>query len=166
MYLLLNKTMKYATQMSSTTDQTSKRLKLAILMDITPDRINGSIVRVSVANKRNYAKRHGYEFLLDTMIDKSRSAAWSRIVTAHSAMHTRPDIEWFWCLDMDAFILEKHIDIYDQVIKKYQWGSNAEENITKDILMSSDCNDPVSFNDGCKSFLTIQRYFHETDLSM
>ncbi|CAF1407413.1 unnamed protein product [Adineta steineri] len=66
-------------------------------------------------------------------------------------MHIRPDIEWFWWLDLDAFILEKHIDIYEQVIKKYQWGLDKKYNTTKDILVSDDCSGPNSFNTG--SFL-------------
>ncbi|CAF1162540.1 unnamed protein product [Adineta steineri] len=107
--------------------------------------------RISVASKLNYAKIHGYHFILDAAIDRTRSGHWSKIVTLHSAMHTRPDIEWFWWLDLDAFILEKYIDIYEQVIKKYQWGLDKKYNITKDILVSEDCGGPNSFNTG--SFL-------------
>lgn len=124
---------------------------LAIVMVLTPDLINSPIARTSVANKQSYAKKHGYEFILDTVIDRTRSAPWARIVSIHSLMHTRPDIEWIWSLDMDAFILEKQIDIYDQVTKKYQWGLDRKRNVTKDILVSEDCPRPDSFNAGCKS---------------
>jgi hypothetical protein len=134
-------------------NQTRQTPTLAIVMAISTDRINGSVSRVSVANKRNYVKKHGYEFILDTVIDGTRSIPWARIVTLHAAMHSRPDIEWFWHLDMDAFILEKEIDIYDHVIKKYQWGLEKDKNITKDLLMSCDCSGLKSFNAGCKSTL-------------
>lgn len=64
---------------------------------------------------------------------------------------------------MDAFILQKQIDIYDHVIKTYQWGLKEELSITKDILMSADCNHPDSFNAGCKSTLhSAQTSFCET----
>ena len=130
-----------------------RRPTLAIVMTITSDLMNGSIAQTSVANKKNYVKQHGYAFILDAAIDQTRSGPWARIVTIHSVMHARPDIEWFWCLDIDAFILEKQIDIYDQVTKKYQWGLDRKLNITKDILMSDDCNQVDSFNDGCESAL-------------
>ena len=106
-----------------------------------------------MANKQNYTKKHGYEFILDAAIDRSRSGPWARIVTIHSVLHARPDIEWIWYLDMDAFILEKQIDIYDQVTRKYQWGLNRKRNVTKDILISDDCSRTDSFNAGCKSIV-------------
>jgi hypothetical protein len=147
-----------------TSNQIRQRPTLAIVMAISTDRINGSVARVSVArvsvaNKRNYVKKHGYEFILDTVIDGTRSVPWARIVTLHAAMHSRPDIEWFWHLDMDAFILEKQIDIYDHVIKKYQWGLEKDKNITKDLLMSCDCSGLKSFNGGCKSTLRFLKLF-------
>jgi hypothetical protein len=153
------KSMNRSTPMFSTSNQTRQTPTLAIVMAISTDRINGSVARVSVANKRNYVKKHGYEFILDTVIDGTRSAPWARIVTLHAAMHSRLDIEWFWHLDMDAFILEKEIDIYDHVIKKYQWGLEKDKNITKDLLMSCDCSGLKSFNAGCKSTLRFLKLF-------
>lgn len=123
---------------------------LAIVMIVSPDLVNTSIARLSVANKQDYARRHHYDFILDTTIDPTRSGLWARVITLHAAMHSRPDIQWFWYLDMDAFILEKQIDIYDQVLKKYQWVVHQGQMIQKDLLISEYCTKPDSFNSGCE----------------
>jgi hypothetical protein len=87
--------MNSITLLFPTTNHTRKTPTLAIVMVTTSDRIHESVTRVLVANKRNYVRRHGYEFILDTVVDGTRSAVWARIVTLYSAMHSRPDIEWF-----------------------------------------------------------------------
>ena len=130
--------------------QIQNKSKIALLTVISPNLVQTPIARFSVANKMNYARRHNYDFILDTTIDTTRSPLWGRVIALHSAMHSRPDIEWFWYLDMDAFILEKQIDIYDHVIKKYEWGTVEGQRTQKDILMSEDCNQPDSFNAGCE----------------
>lgn len=85
-----------------------------------------SVERLSIANKKQYAKRHGYGLTIKDMTVKKRYShewreLWEKVDIMKQAMRQFPNSEWFWWLDLHTYImeplllLEKHFlnDLYN-----------------------------------------------------
>ncbi|KAI9197063.1 galactosyl transferase GMA12/MNN10 family-domain-containing protein [Polychytrium aggregatum] len=98
--------------------------KIAILVSDSSDTRDRSLERhsrvyvESVQLKEDYAKRHGYAFFIDSVIDKSRPH-WGRLGTAYTIMNTMPWIEWILYMDVDTMIMEPDLSLEDLLLRPY-----------------------------------------------
>lgn len=72
-----------------------------------------SVERSSIANKKEYAKRHGYGLTIKDMTLKKRYShewreSWEKVDILKQAMRQYPNSEWFWWLDLHTYIMEPH----------------------------------------------------------
>lgn len=70
-----------------------------------------SVERSSIANKKLYAKRHGYGLTIKDMTVKKRYShewreLWEKVDLMKQAMRQFPNTEWFWWLDLHTYIME------------------------------------------------------------
>lgn len=91
-----------------------------------------AIERDSVRNKRNYAKRWGYELEIVDMSTKKRYAhewreSWEKVDAMRNAMHKYPDAEWFWWLDLNTYVMEPSYSLQDHLFNSLQ------KNVYRDI---------------------------------
>ncbi|CCF58435.1 hypothetical protein KAFR_0E02830 [Kazachstania africana CBS 2517] len=89
-----------------------------------------AIERISIENKRAYARRHGYALTIkDTTTAKRYShefrEGWQKVDILKQTMREFPNAEWFWWLDLDTLImepkksLEEHIfDRLDEIVDR------------------------------------------------
>lgn len=80
-----------------------------------------SIERSSIANKKNYAKRHGYGLTIKDMTIKKRYShewreSWEKVDIMKQTMRQFPEAEWFWWLDLHTFIMEPHLSLEDHFL--------------------------------------------------
>lgn len=73
-----------------------------------------SVERSSIANKKNYAKTHGYGLTIKDMTIKKRYShewreLWEKVDIMKQTMRQFPDTEWFWWLDLHTYIMEPQI---------------------------------------------------------
>ncbi|ORX81302.1 galactosyl transferase [Basidiobolus meristosporus CBS 931.73] len=90
----------------------------------------------TLQDKHDYAKRHGYELLINNATDDGRASSWSKIIHLHQAMLDHPSKRWFWWIDVDSLIMEQRYTIEDHVLSHVSQNRHFE----KDIVMSWDCN--------------------------
>lgn len=81
-----------------------------------------SVERSSIANKKDYAERHGYTLTLkDTKIQKRYShewrEGWQKVDIIKQTMREYPDAEWFWWLDTYTYIMEPELKLEDYILK-------------------------------------------------
>lgn len=67
--------------------------------------------KISIANKKEYASRHGYHLAVKDMMAKKKYThewreSWQRVDIIRETMRQFPDAEWFWWLDLETFIME------------------------------------------------------------
>lgn len=77
-------------------------MKKAILHFATPD--YGSFAAISLASKKLFAKKYGYDVIaFDQIEDPSRAASWSKIPIIHKTLSSGYDVVWW--VDADAVML-------------------------------------------------------------
>lgn len=82
-----------------------------------------SIERSSIANKKDYAKRHGYDLTIKDLTVKKRYShewreSWEKADIMKQAMRQYPKAEWFWWLDLHTFIMEPQLSLEEHVFSK------------------------------------------------
>jgi mannan polymerase II complex MNN10 subunit len=70
-----------------------------------------SVERSLIANKKQYAKRHGYALTIKDMTIKKRYShewreSWEKVDILKQTMRQFPNAEWFWWLDLHTFIMD------------------------------------------------------------
>ncbi|WPK27066.1 hypothetical protein PUMCH_004437 [Australozyma saopauloensis] len=80
-----------------------------------------SVERSSIANKRDYAKRHGYGLTIKDMTLKKRYShewreSWEKVDILKQAMRQYPNSEWFWWLDLHTYIMEPQRSLESQFL--------------------------------------------------
>lgn len=80
-----------------------------------------SVERSSIANKKEYAKKHGYTLTIKDVSLKRRYShewreGWEKADILRQTMRQYPDAEWFWWLDLYTFIMEPDVDIRDYLL--------------------------------------------------
>ena len=81
----------------------------------------------SIKNKKQYADKHGYDFIYyDDIIDKSRPPQWSKVLAIQSVLNM--GYEWVWWIDIDALIMNPNIKLesivdnnYDMIFTKNEY---------------------------------------------
>ncbi|AET37627.1 alpha-1,6-mannosyltransferase Ecym_1397 [Eremothecium cymbalariae DBVPG len=84
-----------------------------------------AIEGISVANKRAYAKRHGYGLdIKDLTISKRYSheyrEGWQKIDILKQAMRQYPNAEWFWWLDGSTLIMEPDKSLEEHIFSRLE----------------------------------------------
>ncbi|KAK9466424.1 galactosyl transferase GMA12/MNN10 family-domain-containing protein [Lipomyces arxii] len=82
-----------------------------------------AVEKTSIANKKAYAERHGYELAIQDMSIKKRYAhewreSWEKVDVIRSTMKQYPKAEWFWWLDLHTYIMEPSVSLEKQVFNK------------------------------------------------
>ena len=114
------------------------------------------LAKVSLPDKVEYARAHGYDFIyFDEVIDASRPPQWSKVKAVEYLLN---DYEWVWWIDIDALIMNNSVRLesiidnqYDIIFteNKYSVISNGSSffrnsQLTKDFLQESYAlNDPL-----------------------
>lgn len=104
-------------------------MRVGLLLLFDDHILTRSLTRNSLANKRAYAKRHGYELVVVTGagIDRSRPAAWSKI----QAMRTHlPRFDYLCYFDADTLVMNPEVQLLD-------YAAQAPD---KDVFISEDLN--------------------------
>ncbi|KAK5778606.1 alpha-1,6-mannosyltransferase PWA37_000126 [Arxiozyma heterogenica] len=70
-----------------------------------------AIEKISIANKKAYAKRHGYGLTIKDLTTAKRYSheyrqGWQKVDILKQTLREFPDAEWFWWLDLDTLIME------------------------------------------------------------
>lgn len=141
-----------------------------------------SIERSSIANKRDYASRHGYGLVIKDMTMKKRYShewreSWEKVDILKQAFRQYPSAEWFWWLDLHTYIMEPRVSLEEHIFDKLENATHRQLdfnplNIEKnapfvdysspiELLVTQDCG---GFNLG--SFLIKKGEWSETLLDI
>ncbi|SCV03057.1 LAMI_0H05138g1_1 [Lachancea mirantina] len=82
-----------------------------------------AIERISIQNKRAYAKKHGYGLTLKDMRTARRYSheyreGWQKVEILKQTMREFPDAEWFWWLDMETLIMEPEMSLDKHIFSR------------------------------------------------
>ncbi|KAK9383176.1 galactosyl transferase GMA12/MNN10 family-domain-containing protein [Kockiozyma suomiensis] len=102
-----------------------------------------AVERTSIANKKAYADRHGYDLAIQDMSIKKRYAhewreSWEKVDVIRSTMKQYPKAEWFWWLDLHTYIMEPDVSLERHVFNK------IENNTYRSLSVYNPMNLPVS----------------------
>lgn len=81
------------------------------------------VERLLIANKKHYARTHGYALTIkDTALKKRYShewrELWEKVDIIRDTMREYPDLEWFWWLDLHTYIMEPQISLEEHVLNR------------------------------------------------
>jgi hypothetical protein len=83
----------------------SKKIAIITLFDKNYEKL----AEMSIPNKINYAKKHGYDLIYyDKAIDLSRPPQWSKVKAIEYALN---DYDWVWWIDIDALIMDFNVKL-------------------------------------------------------
>ncbi|AQZ12249.1 MNN10 (YDR245W) [Zygosaccharomyces parabailii] len=82
-----------------------------------------AIERLSINNKKAYAKKHGYGLTIkDQTVAKRYShefrEGWQKVDILRQAMREFSNAEWFWWLDLDTLIMEPQFSLEDHIFNR------------------------------------------------
>lgn len=115
---------------STTTDRPRRSAAAPVVMVLAANTASGSDKKAAtylqkvVDNRKAYAKRHGYQFVLKHLQHynlKDASAShdnWAKIMALRETLDEYPDSEWFWYLDQDAIIMENDKSLTEHILAK------------------------------------------------
>ncbi|QPG77120.1 alpha-1,6-mannosyltransferase [Brettanomyces nanus] len=113
-----------------------------------------SVERSSIANKKEYAEKHGYILTIKDVSLKRRYShewreGWEKVDILKQTMRQFPDAEWFWWLDLYTFIMEPEVDLEQYLLdhvedKTYRTLDHFNPlNIEKDLPYVDTRKEPV-----------------------
>lgn len=100
------------------------------------------VERSLIANKKHYAKKHGYGLTIKDMTIKKRYShewreLWEKVDIMKQTMRQYPNAEWFWWLDLHTYIMEPQISLEDHFL------SNLENATYRTLELFNPLNIPV-----------------------
>lgn len=83
------------------------------------------IEKISIDNKRAYAKRHGYGLTIKDLTLAKRYShefreGWQKIDILKQSMREFPNAEWFWWMDLDTLIMEPHKSLEEHLFNRIE----------------------------------------------
>lgn len=83
------------------------------------------VERSSIANKKHYAKTHGYGLTIKDMTIKKRYShewreLWEKVDIMKQTMRQFPHTEWFWWLDLHTYIMEPQISLEEHFLNNLE----------------------------------------------
>ncbi|KAH7069243.1 galactosyl transferase GMA12/MNN10 family-domain-containing protein [Paraphoma chrysanthemicola] len=118
-----------------------KAPRIALMTFVTEQR---SYLHLSLKNKDHYARRHGYDLILDYESHTDRAVVFWKFDMAERLIKTGK-YDWIWWMDFDTLITNTDIKLTDIIDEELRNVTNPDE---IDYLFTHDCN---GFNAG--SFL-------------
>ncbi|KAL5121210.1 hypothetical protein ACEQ8H_000678 [Pleosporales sp. CAS-2024a] len=115
--------------------------RIALMTFVTEQR---SYLHLSLKNKDHYARRHGYDLILDYESHTDRAVIFWKFNMAERLIKTRK-YDWLWWLDFDTLITNTDTKLEDIIDEELRNATNPHQ---VDFLFTHDCN---GFNAG--SFL-------------
>jgi len=94
-----------------------------------------SFTHLSLKNKHVYAKRHGYDLVVDYETNEPRGAMWHKFVMLETAMATKK-YDWIWWIDFDTLITNTTIKLEDIIQESL---ANHTRPNDVDFLLTADC---------------------------
>ncbi|KAF2792236.1 glycosyltransferase family 34 protein [Melanomma pulvis-pyrius CBS 109.77] len=111
----------------------SKRPRIAVVTFITDEK---SYVHTSLKNKDHYARRHGYDFIVDYEAHTDRGTTYWKFNMMERLIKTGK-WDWIWWMDFDTLITNTDIKVAD-IIEETLKNATDPKNI--DFLTTHDCN--------------------------
>lgn len=91
----------------------SKKIAIVTLFD----KNYAQLAKISIPNKAEYAKKHGYDLIyFDKIIDKTRPPQWSKVKAIEYALS---NYDWVWWIDIDALIMEFDVKLESIIDENY-----------------------------------------------
>lgn len=118
-----------------------KAPRIAIMTFVTEQR---SYLYLSLKNKAHYARRHGYDFIMEYESHTNRAVVFWKFEMAQRLIKTGK-YDWIWWVDFDTLFTNTDIKLTDIIDDELRNITNPDE---IDYLVTHDCN---GFNAG--SFL-------------
>ncbi|KAH9879100.1 hypothetical protein J1614_002535 [Plenodomus biglobosus] len=118
-----------------------KAPRVAIMTFVTEER---SYLHLSLKNKAHYARRHGYDFIMEYESHTDRAVVFWKFNMAERLIKSGK-YDWIWWVDFDTIITNTNIKLTDIIDEALRNATNPHE---VDYLFTHDCN---GFNAG--SFL-------------
>ncbi|ORY09749.1 galactosyl transferase GMA12/MNN10 family-domain-containing protein [Clohesyomyces aquaticus] len=112
--------------------------RIAIVTFITSER---SFIHTSLKNKDFYARRHGYDLIVDYESQATRGTTWLKFDMVKRLVDAGKH-DWIWWVDFDTLITNTTVRLED-IIYESLANVTAPEEI--DLLLTDDCN---GLNDG------------------
>lgn len=71
-----------------------------------------------IANREEYAARHGYRFVVRNLETREAQEpkGWARLLAFREVLEEFPNSEWYWFLGSDAIIMDPEIAITDDIL--------------------------------------------------
>lgn len=81
------------------------------------------VERLLIANKKQYARRHGYGLTIKDMTIKKRylhewRESWEKVDIMKQTMRQFPNAEWFWWLDLHTYIMEPQVLLEEHILDR------------------------------------------------
>jgi hypothetical protein len=97
-------------------EQPRKQDRVMIVTGISPRECKAEsgdhITLLSVKNKQDYARLHGYEFYLSAhQSDPQLKGAWNKVALVRDLLQQNPDVEWVVWMDYDALIIDMEFQL-------------------------------------------------------
>ncbi|KAL2634831.1 hypothetical protein R1flu_006310 [Riccia fluitans] len=94
----------------------SRNSRVMLVSSTSPvpcDRTMGTYLYVlSAKNKVDYARLHDIQFYYDmSILDPNFDGLWNKIALLRMLMVKHPEVDWFWWMDMDAWITDMAFEI-------------------------------------------------------
>jgi mannan polymerase II complex MNN10 subunit len=78
------------------------------------DKNFSEVAAISTPNKRDYARKHGYDFIQETtLLDPSRPASWNKILAVEKHLS---NYDWIFWTDADSLVMNPAIRLEDIVL--------------------------------------------------
>ncbi len=102
-----------------------------------------AIEKVSIANKLEYARRHGYGLILKDMTTAKRYSheyreGWQKADILMEVMDEFPEAEWYWWLDLDTLIMEPSKSLEDHIFKRINSYTYRKLDVFNPLQMQDD----------------------------
>ncbi len=147
------------------TDFSDKKICIVTLFDKNYD----ELAKLSLPNKLDYAKLHGYDVIyFDKIIDLTRPPQWSKVKAIEYALQQGYD--WVWWIDIDALIMEFDIKLeslidenYDIIFteNKYSYLSNGSSFFKNTQLTVDFLKDCYELKLDCLKNVNVNVFDHE-----
>lgn len=106
-----------------------------------------AIERDSVRNKKRYAQRWGYDIEIVDMAIKKRYAhewreSWEKVDILRRCMQDYPDVEWFWWLDLNTYIMEPSLSLQSHIFNSLATNTYRDINHWNPLNITHPLSDP------------------------
>ncbi|KAF1942616.1 hypothetical protein EJ02DRAFT_443938 [Clathrospora elynae] len=115
-----------------------KTPRIALMTFITNQR---SYLHIALKSKDHYARRHGYDFIVEFESHTDRAVIFYKFDMAEKLIKTGK-YDWIWWLDFDTLITNTEIKLTDVIAEELRNVTNPDD---IDFMFTNDCN---GFNAG------------------